>query len=113
MNFKKYLVIGLLSLVSTNVLAQRCESVQVEDVISGSQFNTLIRTVDRSCGSNGFICLEPIGDLTQTASNQIYAAALTSQASGADVTVAWNLGNRGCGNNFPVVTEFRVLNPAQ
>ena len=115
MSYKKKLLAGALLLtVSLNASAQfpRCIST-ITDVSVGPQFGALVRLADTNCGANGWVCIatSPAG-ITQVQSNQVTAAALTAQATDRSVNVGYNPDNRGCGD-FPNVTDFRVLSPAQ
>ena len=112
MNYIKYLLATGLVLGSTSAFAQTCNNVTIETVRSGSSFGTAVRTVDRSCGSNGWICLDSSGDLDATTSTRAYAAVLRAQAQGSTVFVSWDPSSLACesasGGTFPVLREIRV-----
>lgn len=104
----------LLLLLSFNSFGQsisQCNST-VTRVETGSQFGTAVALSDSAaCGAAGFVCIADSDD-TSTATNRIYAAALTAQATGADVIVRWDGSVRGCGAlNLPTAVQF-IVQPA-
>lgn len=111
MKLYKSLALGMVVIcASFNVNAQTCAADTIEFVESGTRFDgVLVRSSNRACGSNGFVCATGGALAEAGAENQVYAAALTAQASGAIVQLSWDNADRGCGTgNFPIITQFRV-----
>jgi len=107
MIYKKCMVLVSLLAASTGVAAQQCEST-VGTVIAGSRLGTLIQMTNSNCGISGFVCAETSGEFTQSISNRVYAAALTAQATDANVTVSWDNSTLLCDGRFPLIVDFRV-----
>ena len=111
---KKILVLSLMAasaLFTANASAQQCNGVTIDSVRAGTEATLLTTSGPGSnCGfnSSGFVCIS-------AADTRIYAAALTAQASGSTVTIAFDTVDVGCGvdgSTIPRATEIRVLTPA-
>jgi len=111
-NIASSLILSLstMLLLSTNASAQavgQCNDVTVLDVQTGAQFGTVV-TLDGACGRGGLVCISNAGE-SDSVSNRVYAAALTAQATGANLRVRWDGAARGCGAlDLPMVFDFRV-----
>ena len=111
MKLYKSLAIALIAVgASFNVNAQTCAADTIEFVEAGTRFEgVLIRSNNRACGSNGFVCATGGNLAAAGAETQVYAAALTAQASESVVQLSWDTADVGCGaGNFPIITQLRI-----
>jgi len=82
---------------------------QVDEILTGSQFNSLVRFSNGSCGVSGFVCFSNENGVDAAVSNRAFAAALTAQATGAtNLQVRWDNDALGCGGNFPMIVDMRL-----
>ena len=88
-----------------------CANAPLEFVESGTRFGgNVIRSTNRACGANGFVCVSGGNLEAAGAVNAVYAAALTAQATGATVQLQWDRADRGCGTaNYPILTQLRII----
>ena len=60
---KNIIFIIITAMISSNAMAVgtagTCNAVQIDTVTGGPFFGSLIRTDDRSCGNNGWMCILP------------------------------------------------------
>jgi len=93
----------------TNIGQCAGASISVDEILTGPQFNTLVRMSSGSCGVSGFVCFSTENGADTTVSNRAFAAALTAQATEAtNILVRWDNDTLGCGGDFPMVFDFRV-----
>ena len=93
----------------TNVGQCAGATISVSEVLTGSQFNSLVRFSSGTCGVSGFVCFSNENGADSTVSNRAFAAALTAQATGAtNLLVRWDEDTLGCGGTFPMVVDMRL-----
>lgn len=107
MNLKKYSILALMALVSSNAAAQTqvCADASPSEVIAGTLFGTLIRTSD--CGGTPLFCIDSENGVDATTSNRFYATALTAQATGATLDIRFDF-SQTCTGGFPQVLDLRL-----
>ena len=118
-NISKLLVLSStilgLSLSTTNAVAQSDSIFQctvgatVTNVASGTEFGTYLVSDAVGCGPFNTVCISSPGE-EDSASKQVYAAALTALATGTPVRIRVDGANRGCGSfDLPTVSDLFLI----
>ena len=102
--------------VNAQVNFGQCTSstLQIDEIISGPGFNSLVRFSSGACGERGLVCFSNENGVDSTVSNRAFAVALTAQATAAEgLFVRWDTETFGCGGDtadtgFPMVFDFRL-----
>ena len=103
-------ILTLLFSINTLSQTQDCGVVTIDRVLTGPRHGTMIQVNNLSCGSSGWLCLDPNGEyLTQSESDKLFAFILASKFSEKPVWIHayTNVFTTTCGA-YPVVEDVRT-----
>lgn len=102
--------------VSTIALAastQACGIVTIEKILTGSRHGAMMRISNRSCGSGGWVCLDPNAEsMTEKESDRLFSFVLASKLAGqkVNVTVHSDIYPAACNGGYPAAEDVRTAN---
>ena len=107
----KYIFLSLLFFFSKahSVTYSECTT-KITEVLAGPMYNSMIRLENRSCGTDGWICIHPnLGNENEViVSDRVFSVGLAAKAVGAEVLVRWRTDANGCNGPFPKVHDLRI-----
>ena len=91
-----------------------CGNVSIVQMLSGPRHGSMMRVSDASCGSGGWVCLDPEAQaMSAEKSKRMYAFLLTQYSLGLPIELSIHDTTfpAACGSVYPVVSDVRTKPP--
>ena len=88
-----------------------CGNVTILQILTGPSHGAMMRVSNPSCGSSGWVCLDPNGEyLSQKESDRLFSHMLTTKLENSPIhlTVYDDKFPIACGGNYPVAYDART-----